>query len=152
MKKRFGYKGRYSPTNPEKYKGDVNNIIFRSLWERRFMVYCDTNKSVLAWSSEELSVPYISPVDNRLHKYYPDFILQLKSPNNIEEKKITMIEIKPKRQTKPPKKTQNKRRFIYETKTWGVNEAKFKAAELYCKKKGWDFKILTEDHILAGHK
>ena len=71
---------------------------------------------------------------------------------HIEEKKITMIEIKPKRQTKPPKKTQNKRRFIYETKTWGVNEAKFKAAELCCKKKGWDFKILTEDHILAGHK
>jgi hypothetical protein len=149
MAKRFTYKGRYIPENPKKYKGDISNIIFRSLWERRFMKYCDTNSSIIAWSSEELSIPYMSPIDNRLHRYYPDFIIKVKGKDGINTK---VIEVKPKRETKPPRKTKNKVRYMYETKTWGINSAKWAAAKLYCKNKNWEFKILTEDHIDTRNK
>ena len=77
MRKRFTYRGKYKPANPEKYAGNVNNIVYRSSWERRFMVYCDNNEAITFWSSEELVIPYISPVDRRQHKYYPDFVIKI---------------------------------------------------------------------------
>ena len=73
------HKGRYIPHNKQKYIGDITNIIYRSSWERRFMKYCDTNSSIIEWSSEELYVPYVSPIDNKYHRYYPDFIIKVKS-------------------------------------------------------------------------
>jgi hypothetical protein len=108
------------------------------------MKYCDMNTNVLQWSSEELVIPYISPVDNRKHRYYPDFLLTVKDKDG--NKKTMVIEVKPKRETKAPKKKSRVTpRYLQEMKTWSVNEAKWKYATEFCKDKNWEFRILTED-------
>ena len=99
----MSYKGRYQPSYPRKYKGNPSNIIYRSLWERKFMVYCDLNENILEWGSEEIAIPYRSPIDNRVHRYFPDFYVKLKETTGKIKKYI--IELKPKKQLKPPKKT-----------------------------------------------
>ena len=96
----MSYKGKYKPSFPKKYKGDPTNVIYRSLWERKFMVYCDKNENVLEWGSEEIALPYKSPLDNRIHRYFPDFYIKVKEGNQI---KNYLIEIKPKKQTVEPK-------------------------------------------------
>ena len=140
-------KSKYKPSNPEKYKGNPNNIICRSSWERKFCVWCDTNPSIIEWGSEEFWIPYKSPVDNRVHKYFPDFFIKVKDTNgNI---KSYVIEVKPKRQTKPPE-TNPKRKtktWINEVKTYAVNEAKWKAAKEFCADRLLEFKIITEDEL-----
>ena len=95
-------KSRFRPTFPRKYKGNANNIICRSSWERRFCNYCDINESIIEWGSEEFFIPYVSPKDNRVHKYYPDFIIKVKESTG--HLKTYVIEVKPKKQTEPPKK------------------------------------------------
>jgi len=92
----MSYKGNYRPSYPKKYKGNPYNIVYRSLWERKFMVYCDNNQNILEWASEELAVPYRSPIDNRVHRYFPDFYIKVKESNGTIKKKI--IEIKPQKQ------------------------------------------------------
>ena len=146
----MAYKGKFKPKNRDKYKGNPTNIIYRSLWERRFMVYCDSNNSVVKWSSEEIFIPYRSPFDRKIHKYYPDFWVKIKKHDGTIETSI--IEVKPKSQTIPPKDTSRKRksgRFLLEMKRYGINEAKWIAANTYCKYKNWKFKIITEDQLLA---
>ena len=100
----MAYSGKYQPSFPKKYKGDPTNIIYRSLWERKFMRYCDLNENILEWGSEEIIVPYRSPVDRRVHRYFPDFYIKIKESNRSIKKYL--IEIKPKKQTIPPKKPQ----------------------------------------------
>ena len=95
-------KSKYKPSYPSKYKGDPNNIICRSSWERKFCRYCDLNESVISWGSEEFWIPYLSPVDNRVHRYFPDFIMKIKE--NTGAIKTYVVEVKPKKQTVPPKK------------------------------------------------
>ena len=95
------YKGKFNPERPNKYKGNVRNIIYRSGWERRFMIYCDRNENVIEWGSEEVAIPYQSPLDGKIHRYYPDFYVKVKQPNLTVVKYI--VEIKPKKQTKPPR-------------------------------------------------
>lgn len=142
----MAYKGRFSPKNPKKYRGDPTNIIFRSLWELRVMKYLDENTNILEWASEEVAVPYISPVDNRYHRYFPDFIVLAKTPDGGS--KTMMLEVKPKKETVEPKvQTKRTKRYLTEVMTWGVNSAKWKAAREYCLDRGWDFKIITEDHL-----
>ena len=142
---RFTYKGKYNPINPNKYQGNLSNVTYRSMWERRFMKYCDLNPNVLLWSSEELVIPYFSPVDRKMHRYYPDFLIKLNRKDGT--KKTMVIEIKPKRETKAPKKKSRiTPRYLNEMKTWSVNEAKWKYANEFCKDKNWEFKILTEDY------
>jgi hypothetical protein len=143
----MAYKGKFSPKNPSKYKGDPTGIIYRSLWERKLMVYLDENINVLEWSSEEMAIPYRSPVDNRIHRYFPDFIAKLRNPDGTV--KTLMLEVKPKIQTREPKIPTNKKtkRYITEVMTWGVNQAKWKSATEYCLDKGWDFKLITEDEL-----
>jgi hypothetical protein len=140
------YKGRYSPKHPEKYKGDPTQIIYRSGWERRLMVYLDENKSVIQWSSEEIAIPYISPLDNRYHRYFPDFYIKaIDKDGKITEQ---LLEVKPKKETKEPaKKKRITKQYITEVTTWGKNQAKWKAAEEYCLDRGWQFKLITEDHL-----
>jgi hypothetical protein len=140
------YKGRFTPKNPSKYKGNPTNIIFRSLWERKLMVHLDENKSVIQWSSEEIAIPYISPLDNRYHRYFPDFYVKGIDENG---KLVEMlIEVKPKKETiEPKKKKRVTKQYITEVTTWGKNQAKWKAAEDYCSDRGWQFKIMTEDHL-----
>lgn len=144
----MAYRGRFKPTNPSKYKGDPSNIIYRSLWELRFMKYCDTHPKVLAWSSEEHVIPYISPIDNRYHRYFVDFVVVLQRADGTVD--TLMVEVKPKAQTRPPERPKSgkiTRRYIREVQTWGVNNAKWAAAREYCAKRGWSFTILTEDHL-----
>ena len=146
----MSYKGKFKPKNRLKYKGDHTAITYRSLWELRFMRYLDTTPSVLKWSSEEIVIPYRSPIDGRRHRYFPDFWVRVKTSEGLV--KESLIEVKPKAQCSPPKgappKDRRKRgRFIREVKTWGVNEAKWKAAKAYCDDRKWGWKILTEDDL-----
>ena len=98
----MSYKGKYHPSYPRKYKGDPTNIIYRSLWERKFMVYCDKNEKILEWGSEEIALPYRSPVDNKVHRYFPDFYIKVQE--NTGRIKRYLIEVKPHKQTQKPKK------------------------------------------------
>lgn len=136
------YKGKFSPKNPKKYAGDCDNIIYRSLWERKFMVFCDENPNILYWGSEELEIPYFSPLDNEYHRYYPDFIIKVKNKNN--EVKTYIVEIKPEHQCKEPKLKKSKRAFIQEMNQWIINNKKWEAAQKFADKHNWEFKILTE--------
>jgi len=142
----MSYKGVFKPKNPSKYLGNSSNIIYRSLWELKLMMYLDNHKDVLNWASEEIAVPYRSPVDRRIHRYFVDFYVKRNIQGKIKE---SLIEIKPKRQTQPPKTSKSKPtpRLINEIKTWSVNQAKWKAAEEFCKDKGWNFLIMTEDEL-----
>ena len=147
----MAYKGRYNPVNPNKYKGNPQNIIYRSLWERKFMVYCDTNDKVLEWGSEEIIIPYISPWDSKVHRYFPDFYIKVKQSSGNLKKFI--IEVKPKKQTRPPKPVERKtKRWIKEVRTFGINEAKWKHATKWCKDNDMEFKILTEEELGIRYK
>ena len=142
----MAYSGKFSPKNTNKYLGDPTNIWYRSLWERRVMVYLDENSTVVEWSNEEIVIPYLSPVDNKLHRYFPDFFVRLRNKQGLIES--TIIEVKPASQTKPPKMQKRAtRRYITEVMTWGVNEAKWKAADAYCKDRGWKFVVVTEKDL-----
>ena len=143
----MAYKGRYSPINKEKYQGNPTNVIYRSLWERKFMKWCDLSESVIKWGSEETVVPYVSPLDNKIHRYFIDVYVQLRDKDGIL--KSYLVEVKPKKYTKPPKTNPKRktRAWFSEVKNWGVNEAKWKAAEEFAKDKNWQFIILTEDHL-----
>lgn len=140
-------KSRYKPEYPKKYKGDPNNIICRSSWERKFARWCDLNESVLEWGSEEFFIPYVSPIDNRVHRYFPDFIIKVRESTG--EIKRYVIEVKPKKQTIPPTKTPKKKNktWINEVKTYAVNEAKWKAAKEFCDDHMIEFKIITEENL-----
>ena len=140
------YKGKYSPKFPKKYNGNPMNIIYRSLWERKFMSYCDLNENVLEWESEEKFVPYRSPIDNRIHRYYPDFLIKVKTNEGVIKK--YMIEIKPKKQTVPPPKPQRQtKRYISEVYEYAKNQSKWEAAKEWCADRGYEFKVLTEDNL-----
>ena len=141
----MSYKGKYKPSYPKKYKGDPTNVIYRSLWERKFMVYCDKNENVLEWSSEEIALPYKSPLDNRIHRYFPDFYIKVKEGNKIQK---YLVEIKPKRQVSEPKVPKRKTKgYIYEMKEYVKNQAKWKSAQEFCEDRQWKFKIMTEDDL-----
>lgn len=136
----MAYSGKFKPRNLGKYSGDTDKITYRSLWERGLMTWCDDNPDVKSWSSEEVVIPYISPVDNRAHRYYMDFKVTYTNGSTM------LIEVKPEHQTKPPVKRKNgrKNKFLMESKTYAVNDAKWNAAERYAKKRGWKFLIFTE--------
>ena len=138
----MSYKGKYRPNNPLKYKGDYRNIIYRSLWELKFMKYCDSNQNILEWGSEEFWLPYRSPLDNKVHRYFPDFYIKVKESTGMIKKYL--IEVKPKRQTKPPVKKTSKKSYIYEAHEYAKNQAKWKMAKEFCKDRLWEFKVMTE--------
>jgi hypothetical protein len=148
----MAYKGKYIPINPKKYVGNPSQVIYRSLWERKLMVYCDRNEKVIEWGSEEVIVPYRSPWDGKMHRYFPDFYMKVKQGNGTQKKFI--IEVKPKAQCKEPVKTPKRktRRWYKEVQTWGINQAKWKSAIDYCENRGMEFKILTEDHLNPQYK
>lgn len=141
----MSYKGIFRPTNPKKYKGDPNNVIYRSSWELKLMIYLDRHPEVVQWSSEEIVIPYRSPIDGRLHRYFPDFYVKKEVNGKIE---TLIIEVKPKVQTKPPN-VQKKRtkKYINEVMTWGINEAKWKAAKNFCEDRNWKFMLMTEKEL-----
>jgi hypothetical protein len=145
----MSYKGKYKPSYPQKYKGDPTNIVYRSLWERRFMVYCDTNENVLEWASEEKFVAYRSPIDGKVHRYFPDFMIKVKEPNGSIKKYV--IEIKPKRQTVPPPKPKRQTKgYLHEAYEYAKNQAKWEAAKEWCADRGYTFKVITEDDLFGN--
>ena len=148
----MSYKGIYRPSNPKKYKGDSNNIIYRSLWERKFMNYCDLNENILEWASEEFWIPYLDPTTNRVRRYFPDFFIKYKDKDSNIRRSV--IEVKPMRETLQPKATKGKSRktMINESMTYVKNQAKWKAAREYCRDRNMDFVILTEDHLNPSYK
>jgi hypothetical protein len=143
----MAYKGKYRPRNPHKYKGDASNIVWRSTWELKICRWLDTNSSVTLWSSEEVVIPYISPIDGRPHRYFVDFWFEAIDKSTGKKKKH-LVEVKPDYQTRPPKVQQRATpKYLNEVKTWGVNEAKWNAAKEFCEDKGWQFHIITEKHL-----
>ena len=142
----MAYKGKYYPSFPRKYKGDPTNIIYRSLWERKFMVYCDKNQNILEWASEEIAIPYRSPIDNRVHRYFPDFYIKVKETNC--KIKNYVIEVKPAKQTKPPTKPKRQTKgYIREAYEYAKNQAKWKMAKEFCADRQWEFKVVTEKEL-----
>jgi hypothetical protein len=113
------------------------------------MIYLDEHSDIVKWSSEEFVIPYKSPIDGKRHRYFPDFWIKKKNGRCV------MIEVKPAAQTKPPnpknknntKSGRPSRRYLNEVKTYGINEAKWKAAYAYCRDRKWDFKIMTEKEL-----
>ena len=135
------YKGKYLVKNPEKYKGNPNNVVFRSSWELRFFNWCDKNPDILQWSSEEIVIPYKSPLDGKWHRYFPDVWMKTSTDTYL-------IEIKPFKETQEPKKkTRVTQKYLYEVKTWGINSSKWKAAQEFCNDRKWKFKIITEKEL-----
>jgi hypothetical protein len=144
----MAYQGKFKPQNPSKYLGDPTNIVYRSHWELRLMSYLDKHPNVTKWASEEVVIPYKSPIDGRYHRYFPDFYVEQINKDNKKEK--ILIEVKPKYQTMPPVVQSGKKptkRYITEVQTWGVNKAKWEAASEFCKDRGWRFQLMTEDHL-----
>ena len=138
--------GLYKLRNPKKYKGDPNNVVYRSSWELRAFKWLDDNDHVIEWGSEELIIPYVSPIDNKQHRYFPDLIVKVKKYNG--EICTYVVEIKPFAQTIEPKvKSRVTKNYINEVCTWGVNTAKWKAAKSFCEHRGWVFKLLTEKEL-----
>ena len=142
----MSYKGKYYPSFPRKYKGDPTNIIYRSLWERKFMVYCDKNQNILEWASEEIAIPYRSPIDNRVHRYFPDFYMKVRETNG--KIKNYVIEVKPAKQTKQPTKPKRQTKgYIREAYEYARNQAKWKMAKEFCADRQWEFKVVTEKEL-----
>ena len=141
----MSYKGKFIPKNPQKYKGDATKIIYRSSWEVKVMKYLDDHPNVIWWGSEELVIPYWSPVDNKKHRYFPDFIAKIKQKNGVV--KTFVIEVKPEAQTNPPTQKRKTQRYIQEAATYVINQSKWKAATEFCKDNGWEFQVLTEKHL-----
>lgn len=140
------YKGKWKPRNPLKYKGDVNAITYRSSWELKAFNWCDTRENVVAWSSEEVIIPYMSPVDGKAHRYFMD--LKFSVRNSQGTTTTYLAEIKPAKFTQAPVKPSRKtKRYIEECFMFATNEAKWAAAREYAADRGWKFIILTEKEL-----
>ena len=141
------HQGKFRPQNPNKYKGDPTQIFFRSSYELKFMHYCDLTESVNEWRSEEFWIPYRSPLDNKVHRYFPDFFVKYKDASGNTRRLV--VEIKPAKDLRepnpnPPRKTKS---WVYSVQTWAVNQAKWKAAKEYCADHNYEFRILTEKEL-----
>jgi len=141
------YKGKYKPQNPKKYMGDSDNIIYRSMWERRCMKYFDNNPGILQWASEEIAIPYYDTLSKKVRRYFPDFLIKIKTAEG--EFKTHLIEVKPSKDLRPPVSTQGKKRstVLYEMKTYQMNRDKFASARKWCDDRNITFDIWTEKHL-----
>lgn len=130
-------KGRFIPRHPQKYMGNAQNILFRSSWELTVMKFFDNSTSVSRWASEEVHLPYISPKDGRVHQYYPDFLFEMINANQEIER--WLVEVKPLKET-----SIEHAKTAYDRVALAVNEAKWKAAEMFCQVNNLKFKVITE--------
>lgn len=142
----MAFKGKFQPANPSKYRGDHTNIIYRSSWELKLMSHLDAHPDVVQWASEELVIPYRSPLDNQIHRYFPDFWVKKRKPDGTTE--TVVIEVKPFKQTKEPIPSKKvTKQYLREVATWAVNQAKWKAAHTYCEDRQWKFMTMTEHEL-----
>jgi hypothetical protein len=140
--------GYFNPKNPDKYKGKTP-IIYRSSWERKFMIMCDTKEEVVIWSSEPVEIKYWSSLDNKEHKYYPDFYMKVKKGEVFEE---YLVEIKPEaqiRKPEPPKKNSKKalKSYKFLAEQYIKNRNKYAYAKQWAEERGWRFIVLTENSL-----
>lgn len=117
------------------------------MWEKKFMIFCDLNSTIVEWGSEEVIIPYRCPTDGKVHRYYPDFYIKV--VNKAGQKKKYLIEVKPKKQTIPPNEKPKKKTATWkrEVLTFMKNNAKWEAAKDFCEDRQMNFLILTEDHL-----
>lgn len=139
----MAYKTRFTPKNPTKYVGTKKELVCRSLWERRVCKFLDENSNVVKWSFEEVEIPYVNPIDKQVHRYIPDFLIQIEQKNT---KKSILVEVKPKKQVKLKESASRKDLLLFE-----INKAKWKAAQAFCIKHKIDFKILTEEELFNAN-
>ena len=138
----MAYSGKFVARNPKKYKGDPNNIIYRSLWEFKLMKYLDSHTQIVNWSSEEFCIPYRSPIDRRMHRYFPDFWVEKENGEQL------VIEVKPKQHLVPPAKPKRQtKKYLREMYTFAINQRKFEVAEEFCKNRNMKFMIMTQDDL-----
>ena len=138
----MSYKGKYSPLNPSKYAGDPTDVIYRSLWERQVFKWCDTNSSVVKWSSETIVIPYRCKTDNKIHRYFVDLYIEFESGKQL------LVEIKPKSQYLPPVRgNKTSRKFLSEVLTYAKNTSKWEAAHAFAVKNGAEFHVWTEETL-----
>lgn len=142
MRKKYR-QGIYSPQHPEKYKGSTP-IIYRSGLELKVMRWFDDNSNIISWGSESVVVPYVSPKDGKVHKYFLDFVFSIRKNGEIKK---YIVEVKPSKQTVAPKPRKNKKSFMYESMQYAVNTSKWKSAAEWANKNGYKFVIFTEKHI-----
>jgi hypothetical protein len=144
MSKKY-HQGRYQVKNPKKYWGDFNNVIFRSSWELKVFIWCDTNPDVVRWNSEEVVIPYVNPFDGKYHRYFTDIYVEIMKNGKLEK---YVYEIKPNSEKKPPKKPKRRTRaYANKLKTYLINQAKWESAAKYCKERNLKFQILTEKEL-----
>lgn len=141
------HQGIYKPKNPRKYHGDPTNITYRSSWEKSAFLWLDNNSACISWNSEEVIIPYISPVDMSRHRYFVDLKATFKYKDGTT--KTFLIEIKPSAQTMPPKNTRNQKRLVEEATTYAVNQAKWEAARKYAQRYGYEFVVITENELFG---
>jgi hypothetical protein len=142
--------GYYLPLNPNKYVGDITTIIFRSSWELKFLQFCDTNSDILRYSSEPVAIPYYNPNDNKVHKYYVDFYIEMRTETNRIRRML--IEVKPMKYIKIPVPSRNPtykalKRFQSEMTRYITNNMKFEAARNFAREQGMEFGIITENFV-----
>jgi len=141
--------GLYTPRHPEKYKGNINNIVYRSSWEYSFCQFLDNNPNIVEWGSEVVAIPYVKPTDRKVHRYFPDFYIKYKNKHGHVIQEI--IEIKPEEQTRTPTMRGRKReQLLVESIQYVINIAKWKAANQWCKQHGVNFRILTEKQLFKN--
>lgn len=142
-----GYKqGFYKPRHPEKYKGNIENIRYMSSWELHTNQFLDGNPNILAWSSEEIAIPYFKPTDQRVHNYFPDYWVKYKNKSGkiVEE----IWEVKPAKQIARPKTVGKRKKYqLIESITYAINQAKWLAAKAYCQKNGYIFRLMSENQL-----
>ena len=139
--------GKFKPKNPQKYDGNPTEIYFRSSYELKMFQYCDLTESVISYQSEEFCIPYRSPIDGRIHRYFPDMKLKYKDKDGTIRNLV--VEVKPAKDLKMPETNPKKRTksWAYSVKMWVVNQAKWEACREYCKDRGWEFKVFTEREL-----
>ena len=146
----MSYKGRFIPSHPEKYVGNIHRIIYRSGWERSVMVKLDRHPGIVQWSSEPMGIPYVSPLDGRTHKYFPDLWMKVKTKNGDME--TFLVEIKPFRQSVAPNLQDSfdgrkKKRYLRDSISFAINNAKWTSARRLCESQKWKFKVWTEKDV-----
>lgn len=139
--------GFYKPIHPEKYIGNLNQIVFRSSYELKAFKWCDLTENIISWGSEEINIKYYDYLTNKIRRYYPDLILMVKESEETTRKYI--VEIKPHKQTIKPKSSKRKKQETYLTEclTYEKNQMKWNAAKNFCEENGFIFKIITEKDL-----
>jgi hypothetical protein len=137
---------KYRVKNPKKYKGDTGDVWARSSWETKFMSYCDHAEAILEWSSETIVIPYKHPLDGKIHRYFPDFLIKVKTVDDIVE--TWVVEIKPSSQRKEPRPQKRMtKKYINEVKTYAINKYKWDHAVEWCKDRDYKFIIFSEKEL-----